>query len=272
MSKELGEEELYALARVVVGERCAALEAAFRTGPGQRLVYSGDALGPALLRDAGTELPTLAGREHAGMLALASLEWLFKVCGRPWLDPDSTIPAETLVERCIRHVRGLLRYLNPADAEAAYRFAERLDAMLRQSEFDAQARHVTQEAARNADVMRQALRSIGDLYGREEDPGQRPDASPEAKPADSDKADTHPEGDRETSAVPAPVANPDSKPAGTVKVWTTEKLAELSAYREAHGIKKAAEHYQISEQRIRQLLPKGKPYPKGYSAFTHRMK
>ena len=59
---------------------------------------------------------------------------------------------------------------------------------------------------------------------------------------------------------------------GNGKVWTPEKLAEAGAYRKKHGTKKTAAHYQVSEARIRQLLPGDKPKPKGYSAFTHRMK
>ena len=58
---------------------------------------------------------------------------------------------------------------------------------------------------------------------------------------------------------------------GNGKVWTPEKLAEAGAYRKKHGTKKTAAHYQVSEARIRQLLPGDKPTPKGYSAFTHRM-
>jgi hypothetical protein len=53
------------------------------------------------------------------------------------------------------------------------------------------------------------------------------------------------------------------------KVWTPEKLAEMKAYREKHGTKKAAVHYQVSESRIRKLLPSDKPKPKGYSVFMH---
>ena len=44
----------------------------------------------------------------------------------------------------------------------------------------------------------------------------------------------------------------------------------MSAYRAEHGTKAAAEHYGISEARIRQLLPREKPQPKGYSAFSYR--
>ena len=54
------------------------------------------------------------------------------------------------------------------------------------------------------------------------------------------------------------------------KVWTPEKLAELRAYRDKQGTKKAAEHFGISGARIRKLLPSDKPKQKGYSAFTHR--
>ena len=59
---------------------------------------------------------------------------------------------------------------------------------------------------------------------------------------------------------------------GNGKVWTPEKLAEVKAYREKYGTRKTAEHYQVTEQRIRQLLPGEKPKAKGYSAFTHRPK
>ena len=58
----------------------------------------------------------------------------------------------------------------------------------------------------------------------------------------------------------------------TGKRWTPEKLAELKSYREKHSTKKAAEFFGISGQLIRKMLPSEKPQPKGYSAFTHRMK
>ncbi len=69
-----------------------------------------------------------------------------------------------------------------------------------------------------------------------------------------------------------PVADSASAEPGNGKVWTSEKLAELKAYRMKYGTKKTAEHYQVSEARIRRLLPGEKPKPKGYSAFTHRIK
>lgn len=55
------------------------------------------------------------------------------------------------------------------------------------------------------------------------------------------------------------------------KVWTAEKLAEAKAYREKYGTRKTAAHYQVSEARIRALLPSNKPRPKDFSVFTHRM-
>ena len=57
---------------------------------------------------------------------------------------------------------------------------------------------------------------------------------------------------------------------GNGKVWTPEKLAEAGAYRKKHGTKKTAAHYQVSEARIRKLLPGDKPKQKGYSAFMRR--
>ena len=75
----------------------------------------------------------------------------------------------------------------------------------------------------------------------------------------------------EPQAAPV-VADSASNAPGNGKVWTPEKLAEAGAYRKKHGTKKTAAHYQVSEARIRQLLPGDKPTPKGYSVFTHRMK
>lgn len=74
--------------------------------------------------------------------------------------------------------------------------------------------------------------------------------------------------------MPAPVVteNASNVPGSSKKVWTPEKLAEVRAYREKHGTKKAAQHYGVSEQRIRKLLPGNKPKAKGYSAFTCHMR
>lgn len=55
---------------------------------------------------------------------------------------------------------------------------------------------------------------------------------------------------------------------GSGKVWTPEKLAEMEAYRELHGTKKTAKHYEISPQRVRILLPGKKPIQTGHSVFT----
>lgn len=56
------------------------------------------------------------------------------------------------------------------------------------------------------------------------------------------------------------------------KKWTQERLAELAAYRETHTMSETAKKFGISQQRIRQLLPRSEPKLKGYSAFTHRTK
>lgn len=70
-----------------------------------------------------------------------------------------------------------------------------------------------------------------------------------------------------------PQAEPVVTPSASDGVrWTPEALTELKTYRKKHGTKKAAEKFGITEQRIRQLLPGDKPQPKGYSAFTHRLK
>jgi hypothetical protein len=56
------------------------------------------------------------------------------------------------------------------------------------------------------------------------------------------------------------------------KRWTSERLGELEAYRDSHTMPETADKFGISEQRIRQLLPKKSLTPKGNSVFTHRIK
>ncbi|MEI6181199.1 MAG: helix-turn-helix domain-containing protein [Chloroflexales bacterium] len=68
------------------------------------------------------------------------------------------------------------------------------------------------------------------------------------------------------------VQQTDDSSGGSMKKWTSEKLAELAAYRRGHTMPKTAAKFGITEQRIRQLLPAEKPISKGYSAFTHRSK
>jgi hypothetical protein len=69
-----------------------------------------------------------------------------------------------------------------------------------------------------------------------------------------------------------PVPATDNAPvAASRKKWTPEKLAELKAYREAHTMPETVEKFGITEQRIRKLLPTGKPQKKPYSAFTHHL-
>jgi hypothetical protein len=60
--------------------------------------------------------------------------------------------------------------------------------------------------------------------------------------------------------------------AETRQAWTPERLAELRDYREQHGTTKAGKHFGISPARVRALLPRDNPPPKGYSAFNLRPK
>lgn len=73
----------------------------------------------------------------------------------------------------------------------------------------------------------------------------------------------------ETANAEAPAAEGGQDGANR---WTPDRLQELRAYRAAHGTKKAAEHFGISQSRVRALLPGDKPQPKGYSAFNPRAK
>lgn len=71
--------------------------------------------------------------------------------------------------------------------------------------------------------------------------------------------------------VPPDVSAPPAAPTRAEK-WTPEALAKLKAYRVAHGTKKTAEHFRISEARVRKLLPSDNPPPKGFSVFNRRPK
>ncbi len=59
---------------------------------------------------------------------------------------------------------------------------------------------------------------------------------------------------------------------GNVKRWTTEKLAELKAYRDTHKMTETVAKFGISEQLIRKKLPRGKPKATPFSELIHRSK
>ena len=76
----------------------------------------------------------------------------------------------------------------------------------------------------------------------------------------------------EPQAPPVVAVGASSKAAiASSKRWTPELLTELKAFRDKFGTKQAATHYGISASLVRQKLPREKPKPKGYSAFTHRI-
>jgi len=61
-----------------------------------------------------------------------------------------------------------------------------------------------------------------------------------------------------SSVVCAPAGK--SRTRSAANLWTPERLSGLRAYREANGVKAAAEHFGMSRQRVVQLLPgMGKP-------------
>lgn len=131
------------------------------------------------------------------------------------------------------------------------------------------ARRAVREAF---DAYRQAVKSVGEPDNGDtwRDAMVRELLTPkvEPEPAVVGAAPAQPQ-----TAQPAPVvAESASNMPGNGRVWTPEKLAEVQAYRDAHGTKAAAEHFKVSEQLIRRKLPSKKPTPKGYSAFTHRPK
>lgn len=80
-------------------------------------------------------------------------------------------------------------------------------------------------------------------------------------------ASLNPIADSEALRKAAPV-----KVLANIKRWTPDFIAEVETYRERFGTKKAAVYFQVSESLIRKKLPGKKPQPKGFSAFTHRLK
>ena len=73
-------------------------------------------------------------------------------------------------------------------------------------------------------------------------------------------------------ASPEPVAPSASDKPGSRKPWTPERKAELQAYRATHTMPETAAKFGITEQRIRQLLPRKKPKAKPFAGLIHRMK
>lgn len=71
--------------------------------------------------------------------------------------------------------------------------------------------------------------------------------------------------------TPAPVTTTPALVVADGKKWTPEKLAELKAYREANTMKATAEKFGITEQRIRQLLPRDEPKTKTFAGMIHRI-
>lgn len=83
---------------------------------------------------------------------------------------------------------------------------------------------------------------------------------------------TSPEQAPSNESLPASERDHDSQGAGSIKRWTPERLEELRLYRERHGTLAASEKFEVSAQRIRDLLP-GKPKPpKRAGAFDHLMR
>lgn len=64
----------------------------------------------------------------------------------------------------------------------------------------------------------------------------------------------------------------DAQGSNEKRRWSSEKLEELASYRKTHGTKAAAEKFQVSEARVRQLLPGEDTSPKGFSAFNQQGK
>lgn len=68
--------------------------------------------------------------------------------------------------------------------------------------------------------------------------------------------------------LPPPTKQSDTSEAGVRQVWKGERLAALAAYRRDHGTKAAAEKFQISQGRVRQLLPAEPAKPAPASPFA----
>lgn len=132
--------------------------------------------------------------------------------------------------------------------------------MVRQSDV---ARWVTDA---KLDVPLGLLKALQARYGEPAQQPQQP-AYIDKGPSQTDAAPAAPAG-----ADDAAAAEPAAPPPDTTKRWTPDALTELREYRAVHGTKAAAVWAGVSEQRVRDLLPRDKPAPKGYSAFNPRLK
>lgn len=56
------------------------------------------------------------------------------------------------------------------------------------------------------------------------------------------------------------------------KRWTDDEVAELAAYKNQHGTKKAAKHFSISEALVRKKCNSGQPAPKALEGRIHRIR
>lgn len=78
-----------------------------------------------------------------------------------------------------------------------------------------------------------------------------------------------------TEATPALVApapeNSASNTDSQRKKWTPAKLAELGAYRDTHTMAETSRFFGISQQRIRDLLPRDKPKAPPFAGLFHRL-
>lgn len=128
------------------------------------------------------------------------------------------------------------------------------------------ARQKALQAARVFRVLDETARSsrvLDALFASDEPPTRRAELAPPTPPP-APAAEPAP-----PTAAQAPAIA--ERPADA-KRWTPERLKELQDYRAAHGTKKAAEWAGVSSTRVRALLPRDKPQPKGYSAFNPRVK
>lgn len=73
-----------------------------------------------------------------------------------------------------------------------------------------------------------------------------------------------------TDRVATPLPEDSSNVEG--KKWTPKKLDELAAYRKTHTMPETAAQFRISEQRIRQLLPRKKAKATPFGGLIHRAK
>ena len=197
----MDKEELYALARGVVGERCEELEKLLRPSDEGRLQFRTEAelvFHLDLVGRAGAVGVELTEREARGFLALAAMEWMLTAPDVPWLEGGATLMESEKNSRLIASIERLHYYLDDSGKASLHRLVQRLK--------DSTERRAAERAAR-AQIHAVAGIFRG-VFGSDGESGQQPQKDRQAEPQET----RHPPTEEVTPFDPQS-RGPDASPA-----------------------------------------------------------